>query len=342
MFDCMLRGSDVYLPSKFWEQLNQKNILQLESAGLQNIKRTVAQNYFTWVVGLRNDQFRHLAIRTGFRGWGEILRSLPSYDPSTGLSRGKFYELCIFTRMLWRLAASHDTHRLLDRIQEPQFGNPFPIFFRERLISQDLANSVLELYSILDAVPLAFEDRPTICELGAGYGRNAFVFLETFKHCKYVIVDIPPALYISQEYLARVLPDRRILRFSRFLGMRQVREQLEEADMAFLLPHQAEWLPEKSVDLFINISSLHEMTRAQIDKYFGLIDRLTRGHFFMKQWKSFTNPKDGITIRESDYPYPQHWKCLASRPARAQPAFFESVYALGKESVGGANQSGRM
>jgi putative sugar O-methyltransferase len=341
MFDCMLQGNEVYLPSKFWQQLNEKNIIQLESTGLQNIKRTVAQNYFTWVVGLRNDQFRYLAMRTGFGGWGEILRQLPAYDPSTGVSRARFYELCIFTRMLWRLAVSYDTHRLLERIQEPQFGNPFPIFFRGRLISQDLANSVLELYSILDAVPLVFADRPTVCELGAGYGRNAYLFLEAFKQSKYVIVDIPPALYVSQEYLARVLPDRKILRFSCFLDMAQMREQLEWADVAFLLPHQAELLAEKSVDLFINISSLHEMTRPQIDTYFGLIDRLTRGYFYMKQWKSFTNPRDGITIRERDYPYPQRWKCLLSRTARAQPAFFESVYAVGQNSAVAENQPGR-
>ena len=83
------------------------------------------------------------------------------------------------------------------------------------------------------------------------------------------------------------------------------------------------------------------MTRPQIDTYFGLIDRLTRGYFYMKQWKSFTNPRDGITIRERDYPYPQRWKCLLSRTARAQPAFFESVYAVGQNSAVAENQPGR-
>jgi len=40
------RGNPNYLPSKFWQTLNQKNLEQLESEGIENFKQTVAQNYF--------------------------------------------------------------------------------------------------------------------------------------------------------------------------------------------------------------------------------------------------------------------------------------------------------
>lgn len=328
MFDCLNKGREVYLPSKFWEQLNKKNIEQLEATGISNIKRTVAQNYFTWVVGLRNDQFRSLALTTGFRGWLDILKTLPSYDSTSGLRRIRFYELYIFTRMLWRLTVQRDTHKFLDRVDEPLFGNPFPFFLDQRLISQDLANSVLEMSTIFEAIPTPADTKLTMCELGAGYGRNAYVFLKAFNNCKYIIVDIPPALYVSQEYLASVLPERKIMRFSCFENFEEVREEFEQADIVFLLPHQAEQLESKSIDLFLNISSLHEMTQAQIAEYFQLINRLTRGHFYMKQWKSFTNPRDGVTISKDSYPYPSSWQSLLDRTALAQPAFFETVYRI--------------
>lgn len=295
---------------------------------MSNIKRTVAQNYFTWVVGLRNDQFRNLALNTGVRGWLDILKTLPRYDASSGLSRLRFFELYIFTRMLWRLAVQQDTHRFLDRVIEPEFGNPFPFFFGQRLISQDLANSALELSSIFAVTPLPRDPNYTICELGAGYGRNAYVFLSAIKNCKYIIVDIPPALYVSQEYLANVFPERRIMRFSCFESLEDVQEDFEQADIVFLLPHQAEQVKSKSIDLFLNISSLHEMTHAQIKEYFRLIDRLTRGYFYMKQWKSFTNPRDGITIGKDSYPFPSSWRPLLDRTALAQPAFFETLYQI--------------
>jgi len=108
----------------------------------------------------------------------------------------------------------------------------------------------------------------------------------------------------------------------------EIVEEVGKADVVFLLPHQAEQLAPKSVDLFVNISSLHEMTMAQVEAYFAMIDKVTRGHLYTKQWKSFTNPKDRITIAEGDYPYPASWRRVLSRTARAQPAFFEAVYRV--------------
>ena len=121
------------------------------------------------------------------------------------------------------------------------------------------------------------------------------------------------------------------MRFRCFGDIEDVREELQAADIVFLLPHQAELLAAKSVDLFVNISSLHEMTKAQVSVYFRLIDRLTRGHFYTKQWKNFVNERDGIAMAETDYPYEPRWKRVLRRTARAQPAFFEALYQLGVE-----------
>ncbi len=60
MFDCLAHGNSIYLQSKFWEALNEKNLEQLESRGIANFKQTVAQNYFTWVIGRRETQFRYI------------------------------------------------------------------------------------------------------------------------------------------------------------------------------------------------------------------------------------------------------------------------------------------
>ncbi len=328
MIRCLDSGPPVYRPSNFWQQLNQVNIAQLESSGLANMKRTLAQNYFTWVVGMRNPLFKHLVSLTHWQDWLQVLRGLPRYSRENGLGLRRFYELHLFTRMVWMLAERGDERQLLQSISEPDYGNPFRLMFRNRLISQDLANSVMELYAITEGSSVSADDRFTVCELGAGYGRNAYVFLQAFPKCKYIVVDIPPALYVSQEYLARVLPDKQVMRFRPFSSIAEVNTELTRADIAFLLPHQAEQLADKSIDFFVNISSLHEMTLAQVEVYFAMIDRVTRGHFYMKQWRSFENKHDGITITESDYPYRHNWKRLYSRTSPAHPLFFESLVQI--------------
>lgn len=333
MFDCFSKGDQIYLPSKFWEALNEKNIKQLEVEGIDNLKQTVAQNYFTWVVGRRDEQFRYLAKNTGLALWPSILWGLPISKSNSRLTWRQRIELTIFTRMLWKFAGQIDTEGLLNSIVEPKEGNPFPIFLGGKLISQDLANSILEYYSVREHFKTSRTEKVTFCELGAGYGRNAYVFLNAFPNGKYIIVDIPPALFVSQEYLSSVFPDKKIFTFRCFEKFSEVEQEFQDADIVFLLPHQAKILPGKSIDLFINISSLHEMQMQQIHEYFKLIDKLTRGMFYSKQWMISKNPEDGIVVAKNDYPIPDHWQELYSRPAKVQVHFFEAMYAMTPKEV---------
>ena len=328
MFDCVSQGDPTYLPSRLWEALNTKNLQQLEASGLANIKQTVAQNYFTWVIGHSDQQFRYLARHTRLSAWPAILRGIFDHDRSFPLNRKQQRELKIFTRMLWKFTERIDSEGLLTHIEEPIEGNPFRIFLNGKLISQDLANSVLEYYSICEHFKASTTSKNTICELGAGYGRNAYVFVKALKSCKYIVIDIPPALYVSQHYLTTVFHGKQIFTFRPFRRFSDVESEFNDADIAFVLPHQAEMLPDKSVDLFINISSLHEMRKDQIDAYFTLIEKLTKRHFYTKQWWVSQNPADGITITPKDYPVPKNWKLLYLRKARVQTYFFEAMYAL--------------
>lgn len=340
MVNCMSAGKAVYLPSKFWEALNSKNLNQLESEGVENFKQTVAQNYFTWVIGRWDPQFRYLVEQMKPLAWPSILYGAWRRDVSPRLARRQQAELAIFTKMLWKLAEQFDTEGLLKRLQEPVEGNPFKIFLGGKLISQDLANSVLEFYSIREQFAPPLDASLRICELGAGYGRNAYVFASAFPNGKYIIIDIPPALYVSQQYLSKVFPEKRVFKFRCFENFEEVREEYEQASLVFLLPHQAEMLPAKSVDLFVNISSLHEMTMEQISAYFGLIDHLTKGYFYSKQWFVSRNEHDRICVKQEDYPIPADWRELYLRAARVQTHFFEAMYALG--DAGRAERGGEL
>jgi putative sugar O-methyltransferase len=328
MLECLRGGDPIYHPSRFWESFNERNNRELTEQGFDNMKRTLATNYFTWILDWKHEQFQGLVRATHLRDWPSILLELPLIDPGFAIPRRLQVQMTVFTRMLWKFVLRRDPENLLGRLAEPTLGNPFPIRLGGKLISQDLANSVLEYNSIREHFRPASTERPTICELGAGYGRNAYVFLSALKQTKYIIVDIPPALYVSQRYLSKLFPERRIFQFRRFDAFSEIADEFRAADIVFVLPHQAELLPPKSVDLFLNISSLQEMTIAQIGAYYRLIDRLTRGSFYSKQWYVHQNTFDKVRVSIEDYPTPDHWRQLFVRPAPIQPSFFEAMYAL--------------
>jgi putative sugar O-methyltransferase len=314
------------LPSKFWEHYNEKNVRELSTTGYDNFKRTLALNYFTWVFSNHDRQFD--VLRAALPRHSVFMNRLRArFGPKhTGFTDVQSYYYNLLTNLLWSYAERHDPDRLLRRLVEPSEGTP-PVLRRHgRLISQDLANSMLEYRSITGAIDI--RQTRTVLELGAGYGRTAWVFLKLVPGLRYVVADIPPALYVSERYLSSQFPGEAVFRYRPFSNYEEVRTELEAARIAFLLPHQLEHLPERSVDLFVNISSLHEMRPDQIEFYFGQIDRLTRQAFYLKQWKTHQNDFDGVTIGEGDYPVRPRWKKAFWRDCAVQTYFFEALFAM--------------
>ncbi|MCL5038163.1 MAG: putative sugar O-methyltransferase [Chloroflexi bacterium] len=334
MFDCFSKGNPVYLPSKFWESYNEKNLGQLESHGYDNFKQTLALNYFTWIVDHKHEQFQYLLKKIGPLSYLFMLEGFFTNDSHSVLTRKQQATLGIFTKVLWHFARELDREKVLPLLEEPLEGNPLRIFSKGKLISQDIANSVIEFYSIREQFKVPFTQSITVCELGAGYGRNAYVFLKVFPRCKYIVIDIPPALYVAQRYLSSVFNQKKIFQFRDFKSFSEIEDEFSQADIIFLLPHQADLLPGKIVDLFINISSLHEMLPEQIKAYFGLIDHITKHYFYSKQWWNSINPFDKINIKHTDYPVPSNWKELYLRDAKVQTSFFESMYSINGNAEG--------
>ncbi len=327
MFDEFPRYRNEVLPSKYWEELNRKNLQQLADSKYENFKRTIARNYFTWIINPFDEQLRFLMREAG--AWPSIVILFSAlFAPRHDYLKKKhtiFYNT--LTNLLWAYVEKNDTRGLLDRLSEPSEGNPPEVMRNGRLISQDLANSLLEYEAILHP-DLERRDVQTILELGPGYGRTAYVFLTLQPTCRYILVDIPPALYVAQRYLSTIFEDRKIFSFRPFDSYDQVSGELAEADIIFLTPNQLELLPDKSIDLFINISSFHEMRIDQIRYYFGEIDRLTRRYFYFKQWKETTIPFENETITEADYPIPKNWRLINRQQCKVQTYFFEALYEL--------------
>lgn len=145
---------------------------------------------------------------------------------------------------------------------------------------------------------------------------------------RYILADIPPALAVSERYLSSVFKGRRIFPYRPSRSYDEVREEFEAAEIAFLLPHQLELLPEKCVDLFLNISSLHEMRIDQFRRYFGVLRRLIRKYSYLKQWRKSNIPSENVIVREGNYPMPAEWKKVYWRPCAVQDYFFGARFEL--------------
>jgi putative sugar O-methyltransferase len=339
MFAEMQQAPEIVQPSRYWTTLNEHNMSQLGDAGFAHFKRTVNQNYFGWIPNSRHDEQLQALIREWLRhpALGVVTARLGDVSLlEAGADRHNPYAarrarvlLAFFLAMLWEYVRRRDPRGLLDRLEEPKLGDPVTVSYRGRRISQDLCNSVHELYSATAGLPDGEPGAGGVLELGAGYGRVAWAFLEVFPRARYIVCDIPPALAIAQKYLTTLFPLRRTFGFRHFDSGAAVADELAAAQLAFLTPNQLELLDPLGVSLFLNISSLHEMRPEQIAHYLGEVDRHTAGCFYTKQWLDWHNTEDGVRIRREDYPIPPHWETVYARRHPIQRSFFHALYRIG-------------
>jgi putative sugar O-methyltransferase len=330
MVTALAEAPEIYRPSRFWEALNREHLELLQSdSGFGGFKRTVNTSYF---------QFGSAAFVTSLPLL--IANWLRHPDPSllgatvTGLHGWRPRVFAIVLALYANTVRHRPGGHLLDEMVEPGLGNPITVRYEGRMITEDMCHSVEEFASITTGVPRDLPIRRAV-EIGAGYGRLAYVFARARPDIQYHVVDIPPALYISQRYLTTVLPDVPVFRFRPFDDYNQIAAEIGQARLVFLEPQQLEKLPDGYADLIVTVSTLHEMRADQIVHYLRVVDRLCGGAFYSKQWRRFYNDLDDVTPAKETYPIPRGWKLLFERSALAPRSFFEALYLTRPARVGG-------
>ena len=205
------------------------------------------------------------------------------------------------TRLLWRYAERKGDRAVL-ALPEPTVGDPLPVHLDGRLISQDLANTALEV----DAMRRGGATGPTsIVEIGAGYGRTAYALLALHPKATYTIVDIEPALSISRWYLSQLVDPARV---------------------SFVDAGDIGTVRDRRFDLGVSISSLQEMTPDQVGEYLELLDCIVDGHVYLKQWETWHNPIDDVDLVFDQYRIPSRWQRTLWERCPVQTRFMQGVW----------------
>lgn len=324
MVDHYLSTADYHESSDYWNWLCRLNIEQIVTHGLGNFRQTVAKNYFTWIgAGFETTYAQNLVREAGVSEASAPLAQIFKKHDLLTIDESVQYNL--MTALLYEYCCRTGGCELLARIDEPTFGNPPAICIDGKQISQDMLNSLLEFISVTKT--LAPETLRKVIEIGAGSGRTAYSFLRLLPEVKYVVVDIPPALFISQSYLTSQFPGRRAFCFRPFESFDQIADEFAAAEIAFLTPDQLSLLQGGGFDLFLAVDCLHEMKKSRVAYYFDQADRLADNIYF-KCWENTEIPFDKIVWTAADYPVKPTWRAEFKRPCKVPGGFFEAMFKI--------------
>jgi len=333
----------LFRPSQFWEHLSTEDHKTIGKWGVENFKRFLPQHYFNWPV----DHPAHPQFAALLRSWMDT----PTLTPVCVRRRGSAELILVpaklnqppvkwlttpatqdvytfFVGLLWAHATRVDPDNLASLLSEPTLGNPAPTYLEDRLISQDLANSLREFRRIQPY--LSGGSSATLAELGAGYGRLGYLAI-TACSCRYWVIDIPPALALSEWYLSTLFPDRRIFCWRPFTAWSDVEHEIARADIAFFTTDQLELFPENAVDAFASISTIHEMTHDQIEVYMALQFRSTSRAIYTKNWTKWFNDFDQTSFESNNLRAPQGWLTILNTADDVISDFTELLFISNRD-----------
>ena len=161
-------------------------------------------------------------------------------------------------------------------------------------------------------------DTPIIAEIGGGYGGVISKAKKKYPKARFIIFDLPELLAVQTYYIYNAFPESKILYLKDILE-RGNKVFYEDFDFIILPGWMIDQVPDKFIDLVINMRSMMEMSLNIIDFYFTHIHRTVKtggllACFNRYHKKSFS--EEDIVLK--DYPFDEFWTPVISQTSILQ------------------------
>ncbi|MDC0435933.1 putative sugar O-methyltransferase [Candidatus Pelagibacter sp.] len=301
------------LISNYWHILNISNYKSLSIFGAKKYGSTIAKNYYTFTEMHHDEWFEE--IINNLKDSPYKIDSTEAFKKQDGLSLKESVTYNYLCYLLFFSLKKTDAFQHLTKLNDKTylgFNDPF-IKINDINITTDKIISLLDYEKIQKAFEI--KSFKKVLEIGAGSGRTCEAILSIEKNFKYILCDIPPAIYISYSRLKLAFPDKTISLLTDINNKIELEKKIENSDIAFIFPHQLEMLNENSVDLTLAIDCMHEMDKSTIQYYFKLFDYFTK-NFYLSIWektdvpysKNILGKKNKLDYNSGDYAIPENWK----------------------------------
>ena len=310
IFDAFLESNSYEYCSNYWKYLNIKNLKQIMyEGGVSNYANSIALNYFTFLdtpLDMQRKILKSISNKT-INIKGNIFRQ----NKHLGLKKTDHLNRLILK--LYILILDLNLKSKLSKLSDRGFldFNDHFLTINSKKVTTDKLVSLLDYKKIDKNLNLMKMKR--VLEIGAGSGRFSQTFL-TFKNdTKYIICDIPPAIYISYYRLKKVFKSKKIKLCFNCDNEKSLEKLIKENDILFIFPHQIKFFKKKSINLAIAIDCIHEMDKKTIKYYFDNINNFSECVYF-SVWKKTRVPlSSGLRLTsnhlnsssKADYRYPK-------------------------------------
>ena len=295
MLDDLHSGPELYQPGNYWANYEKILVPELRTTGLRDFRRRRASIVNTFgaadfapitaalnthpVTSETNPRVRVKRLLLGMaqrvRPAARALRALGgSY---LGASLEGVQRLCYEYAVAY--GQSHGA-KSPEHFSASIAGNPEDVFV---VHGSTYTTSILQSYMLYAYCCrfTNFDTLSTIMELGSGSGKQVEVIRKLHPHLTFFLFDIPPQLYVCEQYLRAVFPDS-VVSFRETRGLRHL-DHPEPGKIYLFGTWKLPQLDDLACDLFWNAASFQEMEPDLVLNYLGFVNRLTSRHVFLQE-----------------------------------------------------------
>ncbi len=153
-----------------------------------------------------------------------------------------------------------------------------------RFVNADIARfqrsvTTLSKHGVLDDLNRAGTEIRVV-EIGGGYGGFALHLGRMIDRCRYYLIDLPETLIFSAAYLTLKAPEKRLYLYDPVDAGRHEPGALSAYDYILLPDYCFDLIATETFDLAINIASMQEMRKDQVERYLDFLRSTCRGVFY--------------------------------------------------------------
>jgi putative sugar O-methyltransferase len=300
LLDLMLadlaKAPPVFQPTNYWRRYCQQIVKELRKDGLHDFRRRRGTYMAsmgatdpgpTHRVLLDNRRFNNMRTQR-IPGALRILKTLDS------LLTDVLGDRVLHATMLYGMTARDVERRAIEKadacarrgkarplaaFEASLVGSPEYVFSVEgKPITMTLIDYYLR-YAYCSRF-IDFEDLRVFVELGSGSGRQAEIIAKLHPRIAYFCFDLPPQLYVAEQYLKAVF-GRRVVSYEDCRNM-SVAPDPEPGKIYMLGNWQFPIIERLKLDLFWNAASFQEMEPDVVQNYLKTVDRTCQYVFLLE------------------------------------------------------------
>jgi putative sugar O-methyltransferase len=289
-FKDMDSQNELYKPSSFWADASVKIAAALKENGVENFRR-IAENlmFFVPTYGCPGNSFTPQMQQDIIDFLNKSYPQAKKPQQTIELLLSGYQSALADYRVFLAAEDPEKKPRLVD-FSESEFGNPVEQFeFNNKKYSRSSLNYLLGLQLLKKHLT---DDIHTVLEIGGGFGTLGEIFAKSnVNNFRYIDVDIPPTLFVAENYLRAALPHKNV---SGYLDTKNsdALKISELPDISVLASWQLPKL-QGNVDLFVNFISFQEMEPHIVKNYFSHVDRL------QSKWILLRNMREGKQVKKN-------------------------------------------